>query len=60
VYLISENSSLPNDSAEWIPQKPVSYKATSAGSKTLYLWIKDTAGNISATKTAKCVVTNPL
>jgi hypothetical protein len=57
-YLISENSALPNDSVEWISQKPVSYQTTSAGSKTLYLWAKDTAGNLSATKTAKCIVTN--
>ncbi len=45
-YLISENSALPNDSLEWMPQKPVSYETTSAGSKTLYLWVKDTAGNV--------------
>ncbi len=59
-YLISENSSLPNASAEWMSQKPASYTTASTGSKTLYLWAKDTAGNLSATKTAKCVVTNTL
>lgn len=57
-YLISENSTLPNEYSEWKSQKPLSYTTTSAGSKTLYLWVKDTAGNVSATKTAKCVVTN--
>jgi PKD repeat protein len=58
-YFISESATLPNaSSVQWLEQKPNSYQTTTAGSKTLYLWVKDTAGNISFVKTAKCVVSS--
>jgi PKD repeat protein len=60
-YLVSESATLPNaNSVDWLQEKPASYKTTTIGSKTLYLWVKDTAGNVSVAKTAKCVVSAPL
>ena len=60
-YLIGESAALPNAaSVQWLQQKPDSYKTTTVGSKTLYLWVKDTAGNVSVAKTAKCIVSAPL
>ena len=48
-YLITESATPPTISATWasIPATPFVYEASSDGTKTLYAWAKDTAGNIS-------------
>lgn len=47
-YLINESSTkpLPSD-AGWVFPAPTGYSFTTAGSKTLYAWAKDAAGNVS-------------
>lgn len=47
-YIITESSTPPlaNDTG-WSATKPTSYTFTSAGSKRLYAWVKDGAGNVS-------------
>ncbi|OGT99785.1 MAG: hypothetical protein A2X80_07740 [Geobacteraceae bacterium GWB2_52_12] len=48
-YLITESSTPPLSTAtDWSATAPTSYTAASAGSHTLYPWIKDAAGNVSA------------
>ncbi|MEN9913003.1 MAG: hypothetical protein RLY66_411 [Candidatus Parcubacteria bacterium] len=57
-YLITESSSAPTASATgWTSAAPTTYTFTSAGSKTLYAWAKDTAGNVSTSKSASVTVT---
>ena len=59
-YFVSETATPPAATATgWTPAAPASYKASSAGSKTLYAWAKDKAGNVSAGKVATCTVTLP-
>jgi hypothetical protein len=50
-YLITESANVPGADAPWSKSKPASYTATTSGDKTLYAWVKDTAGNVSASKT---------
>ncbi|MDA8430935.1 MAG: DUF4082 domain-containing protein [Geobacteraceae bacterium] len=52
-YLVNESATapLPSDSG-WSASIPVSYTCGSAGSKTLYAWARDAAGNVSAGKSA--------
>ncbi|MDD2365138.1 MAG: cohesin domain-containing protein [Desulfuromonadaceae bacterium] len=60
-YLISETSTKPlvGDS-RWSLTKPASYTFTSYGAKTLYAWVKDKDGNISAAAaTATTTLTEP-
>lgn len=50
-YLITESSSVPAPAAGgWSSSVPSVYRFSSPGSKTLYAWVKDAAGNISASK----------
>ncbi|MGE5570031.1 MAG: DUF4082 domain-containing protein [Rhodospirillales bacterium] len=57
-YLVKESSAAPSPSApEWLPAAPASYTFTSAGSKTLYAWAKDAAGNVSAAASDSVVIT---
>lgn len=52
-YLITASNSIPSLSdPKWTVTAPGSYLAASAGSKTLYAWARDAAGNISASSTA--------
>lgn len=47
-YKITESSSAPSASATgWSNTTPTSYTASSGGTKTLYAWAKDAAGNVS-------------
>lgn len=57
-YLVNESSvaPLPNISG-WSATAPTSYTFTSEGSKTLYAWVKDAAGNVSAGKSVPVTVT---
>ena len=46
-YLVTESSSTPSASASgWRSTAPASYTFSAAGTKTLYAWVKDAAGNI--------------
>ncbi|MDD5164999.1 MAG: hypothetical protein PHG25_00445 [Candidatus Pacebacteria bacterium] len=56
-YLIKETSTVPSlgDTA-WSGSVPTSYTFGSSGSKTLYAWVMDAAGNISASKSATVVI----
>jgi hypothetical protein len=48
-YLITENVSKPAaNSASWRAAAPGSYATLTTGSVTLYPWVKDAAGNVSA------------
>jgi hypothetical protein len=58
-YLITESSTAPAAAAVTLSQPPTSYVATSSGSKTLYAWARDAAGNVSLSKSA-VVTINPV
>jgi phosphatidylethanolamine-binding protein (PEBP) family uncharacterized protein len=59
-YLITETATAPSLTlAPWQPTKPTSYKAAAAGAKRLYAWARDAAGNISAAKSAHCILVPP-
>ncbi|HAM37096.1 MAG TPA: hypothetical protein DCP85_14355, partial [Elusimicrobia bacterium] len=57
-YLLTESASAPAASATgWSAGKPASFTFASAGSKTLYAWAKDAAGNVSASRSASVTIT---
>jgi hypothetical protein len=57
-YLLTESSTAPSPGAAgWTTTVPASYTFTTAGSKTLYAWAKDAAGNVSAGISASVVIT---
>ena len=57
-YLITETNTQPsvNDSG-WAASAPATYNVSGYGSYTLYPWVKDAAGNISATYGSPASVT---
>ncbi|MDQ5986561.1 MAG: hypothetical protein CSYNP_02291 [Syntrophus sp. SKADARSKE-3] len=60
-YMVSEAATTPAAAAAgWTATAPVSYTFTSAGSKTLYAWAKDAAGNVSASLSATVAITLPV
>lgn len=60
-YLVTESSTAPLASAGgWSATAPVSYTFGSPGSKILYAWAKDAAGNVSAAKSATVIITIPV
>jgi hypothetical protein len=46
-------------SCSWTAQKPANYSFASAGAHTLYAFIRDASGNISAAASAQTVITLP-
>ncbi|MEY6432515.1 DUF4082 domain-containing protein [Thioalkalicoccus limnaeus] len=57
-YLVNESPTKPAATASgWTTTKPASYTFASAGSKTLYAWAKDAAGNVSASRSAGVTIT---
>ncbi|MBU1102666.1 fibronectin type III domain-containing protein [Patescibacteria group bacterium] len=59
-YMITETATAPSASATgWSASAPTSYTFASAGSKTLYAWTKDAAGNVSTSRSASVTVTLP-
>jgi len=59
-YLITENSTKPSAAATgWSASAPQNFLFTSQGNKTLYAWAKDTAGNVSAARSATIKVSLP-
>ena len=57
-YLVNESATAPaaND-AGWLGTPPSSYTFSSAGTKNLYVWVKDTAGNVSLSSSASVTIT---
>ncbi len=59
-YLLTESSTAPSATASgWAPVPIWRYTFASAGTKTLYAWAKDAAGNVSTSASAKVNVTIP-
>ena len=57
-YLIAESATAPTPSASgWLASAPTSYAVSTAGTKTLYAWAKDAAGNVSTSRSASVTVT---
>jgi len=57
-YLLTETASTPaSTNPNWSGTVPTAYTFTSAGSKTLYAWAKDAAGNVSASTPASVTIT---
>ena len=57
-YMVSESAATPSLSAAgWSSTMPASYTFTSAGTKTLYAWVRDAAGNLSVSKKATVTIT---
>jgi hypothetical protein len=56
-YLVNESATAPSASDPgWANAVPADYAFASEGSKTLYAWAKDAAGNVSASRSASVVV----
>jgi len=56
-YLVRESAAAPvADTAGWSSAAPTSYTFTGAGSKTVYAWVKDAAGNVSARRSAAVTI----
>ena len=56
-YMVNESSTKPLATASgWSASAPASYTCTTAGSKTLYAWAKDAAGNVSASRSASVTI----
>ena len=56
-YLVNESATAPLSTAPgWSASAPASYTFATAGSKTLYAWAKDAAGNVSASKNASITI----
>jgi hypothetical protein len=60
-YLVGENKTVPTLNTQgWQSSPPSSFSTGKTGPLTLYAWVRDTAGNISAGKTVNTqVVPNP-
>ena len=57
-YLLTETANAPVASAPgWTATAPTAYVFTTAGSKTLYAWAKDAAGNVSTSRSATVTIT---
>ena len=59
-YLVTESSATPSASASgWSGSAPSTYTFPSEGTKTLYAWAKDAAGNVSISLSATVTITLP-
>jgi hypothetical protein len=59
-YMVKEVSTVPSaGDGGWSATAPTSYTFGSAGTKTLYAWAKDGAGNVSTTASATTTITLP-
>ncbi len=57
-YLLTETSATPSAaSGSWNSSAPSSYTFSSAGTKTLYAWAKDAAGNVSNSLSDSVMIT---
>jgi hypothetical protein len=58
-YLVTESAAAPSASAAgWSPSAPSGYTFTTSGTKTLFAWAKDAAGNVSSSLSATVIVTS--
>jgi hypothetical protein len=56
-YLVNELATDPSATANgWSVTAPTSYTFTTAGTKTLYAWAKDAAGNVSSSRSASVII----
>jgi tripartite motif-containing protein 71 len=56
-YLVNESSTKPSATASgWSATPPASYTFISTGTKTLYAWAKDAAGNVSSSRSATVII----
>ncbi|MBW4054699.1 MAG: DUF4082 domain-containing protein, partial [Proteobacteria bacterium] len=56
-YLVNESTTKPLATASgWTTTAPTSYTFATSGSKTLYAWAKDAAGNVSDTRNATVTI----
>ncbi|MDD4971911.1 MAG: hypothetical protein PHT07_20995, partial [Paludibacter sp.] len=59
-YLLTESSTPPTASVgSWSGTAPTSYTFSTDGTKTLYAWAKDAAGNVSASLNDSIIITVP-
>lgn len=59
-YLLTETETPPPfESSGWSKTKPSSYTFSTEGVKILYVWVKDAAGNVSASLSNQIVITLP-
>lgn len=59
-YMLTESSSAPaSDAAGWEATAPEDYAFTTEGTKTLYAWAKDAAGNVSESLSDSVTITLP-
>jgi peptidoglycan/xylan/chitin deacetylase (PgdA/CDA1 family) len=57
-YLVNESATAPSaTTGGWLATAPTSYTFTTAGSKILYAWAKDAAGNVSASRSDSVTIT---
>lgn len=57
-YMITRSTTAPTSSSTgWLSTKPTSYSFSSSGTKTLFAWVKDAAGNVSSYKSDGVIVT---
>jgi hypothetical protein len=57
-YLITESAANPGASAAgWTATPPASYNFPAAGTRTLFAWAKDAAGNVSSSLSASVTIT---
>lgn len=58
-YLLTETAGTPAASASgWTSSVPTNYAFASIGSRTLYAWAKDSAGNVSLSRNASVTITD--
>ncbi len=57
-YMVTQSSGTPSSTAQgWRQTAPSSFTFSAAGTKTLYAWAKDAAGNVSTSKSATVTIT---
>ena len=57
-YLVTESATAPIATLTgWSATSPTTYTCASSGSKTLYAWAKDAAGNVSVSRNASVTIT---
>ncbi|MEJ2697072.1 MAG: carboxypeptidase regulatory-like domain-containing protein [Candidatus Sulfobium sp.] len=57
-YIVTQSSRTPSAGAEgWTQTAPSSFIFSSEGTKTLYAWARDAAGNVSTSKSATVTIT---
>jgi subtilisin family serine protease len=55
-YLITASTGVPAATAGWSATAPASFTFSTPGIKTLYAWVKDAAGNVSAYRAATVTI----